>query len=128
MPVPDIAEAELAVLRRLWDVPRSTIRELTDHLYPAGTTAHYATVQKLLERLEAKGCVTRDADTTPHHFSATITRLELAGSRLRKLADQLCEGSIAPLITHLIDARELTPREIEELRALVSKAPKARKR
>ena len=56
-PAQDITESELAVLRILWDRETATIRQLTDVLYPQGEAAQYATVQKLLERLEAKGYI-----------------------------------------------------------------------
>jgi predicted transcriptional regulator len=120
MSIPDVTEAELAVLKRLWDAPDSTIRQLTDQLYPGGTTSHYATVQKLLERLEAKKCVKRTASSgAPHRFLAAIAREELMDGRLRELADRFCEGSLTPLLTHLIKSRGLSTRDIEELRALI---------
>ena len=50
---PDVTDAELAVLQTLWEQGEATIRQLTDVLYPEGKAAHYGTVQKLLERLEA---------------------------------------------------------------------------
>ena len=49
---PDVPDAELAVLKALWDQGEATIREIADRLYPGGETSHYATVQKLLDRLE----------------------------------------------------------------------------
>src|SRR6185295_3921092 len=114
----DVTEAELAVLERLWEMPKATIRELTAHLYPKGGTAHYATVQKLLERLEGKKCVKRFAASMPHHFQATVSRDELVGTRLKAVADKLCAGSLAPLLTHLLQSRELSRKDIEELRAM----------
>ena len=59
-PAQDITESELGVLRVLWDRGAATIRQLTDVLYPRGEAAQYATVQKLLDRMEAKGYVRRD--------------------------------------------------------------------
>ncbi len=56
----DVTDAELAILQLLWENREATIRYLTDSLYPHGGTAQYATVQKLLERLETKGFVRRD--------------------------------------------------------------------
>ena len=53
----DVTETELAILQILWERRRATRRQITDVLYPGGDDAHYATVQKLLERLEAKGYV-----------------------------------------------------------------------
>ena len=112
-------DAELAVLEHLWTQRQSTIREITDALYPGGTTAHYATVQKLLERLEAKGHVRRDASRIPHRFSASVGRAKLIRRRLRAMADQLCGGSLAPLLTNLVQSRALSPDEIAQLRQLV---------
>ena len=53
----DVTYAELAVLKTLWELGPATIRQVCDRLYPGGETAQYATVQKLLDRLEAKSCV-----------------------------------------------------------------------
>jgi BlaI family penicillinase repressor len=75
----DITDAELTVLESLWDHGTATIRQLTERLYPGGGTAHYATVQKLLERLEAKTCVSRDRSESIHRFAATVDRDELIG-------------------------------------------------
>ncbi|HJT79122.1 MAG TPA: BlaI/MecI/CopY family transcriptional regulator [Gemmataceae bacterium] len=112
----DVTDAELAVLQVLWDRGPATVRLLTDTLYPEGTAAQYATVQKLLERLEAKGCVLRDRRPWPHVFQATIDRDELIGRQLRAVAEKLCGGSLAPLLTHLLRPENLSSRERKELR------------
>jgi predicted transcriptional regulator len=113
---PDVTDAELAVLQALWEQPTATIRQLTDTLYPGGGAAQYATVQKLLERLEAKGCVRRDRGHWPHVFGATATRDDLIGRRLRDVAEKLCGGSLTPLLTHLLHTDRLNRRERQELR------------
>jgi predicted transcriptional regulator len=115
----DVTDAELAVLRVLWERGSSTIRQLTDRLYPEGTEAHYATVQKLLERLEAKRHVARDRGGHAHHFAARTDRDTLVGHRLRAMAEKLCGGLMGPLLTHLVRAEELSARERQELRALI---------
>jgi predicted transcriptional regulator len=115
----DVTDTELAILQVLWDQGPATIRQLTEALYPGGGTAQYATVQKLLERLEAKGHVARDRTEAAHAFTATTGRDELIGRRLEEMADQLCGGSLTPLLTHLVRARKLSPRERQELRALI---------
>lgn len=114
-----IPDAELAVLQVLWGRGPATIRHLTDALYPRGSTAHYATVQKLLERLEAKGCVHRDRSTAVHRFTAGIDREELGGRQLRAVAEKLCGGSLTPLLTHLVRTKRLTAEERHSLRALI---------
>jgi predicted transcriptional regulator len=127
-PIPDTTDAELAVMQSLWDLPQprgtATIRELTDQLYPGGTTSEYATVQKLLERLEHKGFVGRQTDSIPHRFAPRVGRDELIGRRLRSVAEKLCGGSMTPLLTHLVRTQPLKKHELDELRSLIDRLDK----
>ncbi len=116
---PDVTDAELAVLQTLWERDTATIRQITEVLYPEGTTAQYGTVQKLLERLEGKECIRRDRDTWPHQFSAAIDRETLIGWRLRATAEKLCGGSMAPLLLHLLRTEQFNPAERQELRSFL---------
>jgi predicted transcriptional regulator len=115
----DITDAELAVLQVLWDEGALPIRRITDLLYPQGRAAQYATVQKLLERLEQKQCVRRDRSAAVHVFAASVDRDELVGRRLRAVADKLCGGSWTPLLTNLVQAQRLSEDERRMLRRLV---------
>jgi len=117
----DVTNAELEVLKALWDTGGATIRELTDRLYPDGRTSHYATVQKLLDRLHGKGCVARSPQGRANVYSARVNRPELIAHRLRETADKLCEGSLAPLLTQLVETRDLDPDELSALKNLVDR-------
>jgi predicted transcriptional regulator len=123
----DVTDAELAVLQALWERGSATIRQLTDELYPDGNEAHYATVQKLLERLEAKGHVRRDRGGHAHRFSARTDRYTLIGHRLRVMAEKLCGGLMGPLLTHLVRAEALSSEERQELRDLIDKLDRKNK-
>jgi predicted transcriptional regulator len=123
----DVTDAELAVLQVLWDEGEATIRRLTDALYPDGSEVHYATVQKLLERLEGKGHVGRDRSGHAHLFRARTGRDALVGRRLRAMAEQLCGGLMGPLLTHLVKAEALSPRERQELRELIDELDRKKK-
>jgi len=118
----DVTDAELDVLRALWDIGPATIRALTDRLYPSGGTSEYATVQKLLERLEGKGHVARTAEGRQNVYHATVEREELVARRLRETAEELCDGSLTPLITQLVSAGKLSREELRELRRVVDRA------
>jgi predicted transcriptional regulator len=115
----DVSDAELAVLQVLWERGAATIRQLTDELYPPGDESQYATVQKLLERLERKEYVARDRSGHAHVFRAVVDRDTLVGQRLRTVAEKLCGGMMAPLLTHLVRAEALSNEERRELRALI---------
>ena len=124
----DITDAELTVLEVLWAQGPASIRRVTDDLYPSGRVAQYATVQKLLERLEDKKFVRRDRSGAVHLFSAMVDRNELIGRRLRAVADSLCGGSLTPLLSHLVESQVLTARERRELRALIDTLDAEKKR
>jgi len=116
----DITEAEVAVMQVLWRTGRCSTRQIADEVYRGRAgVAQYATVQKQLERLEGKGFVHRDRTLFVHVFSPAIGADELMGRRLRELADRLCEGSLAPVLSHLARSRALTDEERRALRALV---------
>lgn len=116
----DVTEGELRVLNVLWDEQSATIRQLTDTLYPEGTAGQYATIQKLLERLEGKGFVRRNRSSRAHLFRATIGREELIGWGLQELADGLCGGSVFSLFSELAGPSRLTDKERQTLRKLVA--------
>jgi predicted transcriptional regulator len=115
----DVTDAELSVLLLLWEHGPATIRQLTDRLHPGGGVSQYATVQKLLERLEEKQFVARRRTGLAHTFEATVNRDELIGRRLQSVAEKLCGGSVTPLLTHLVKTQRLSPEERAELRALI---------
>jgi predicted transcriptional regulator len=115
----DVTEAEMAVLEVLWQRGPSTRRQIADLLYPGGSPGHFMTVQKLLERLENKGCVGKHKADAGLTFTASLDRDELIARRLRQMADQLCGGSLTPLMMNLVRSRPLSEREVAELRALL---------
>ncbi len=121
-PAGDITESELAVLRILWERGMATIRHLTDVLYPGGGAAQYATVQKLLDRMEAKAFVRRDRSLFVHQFIPVLDRDQLIGRRLRSLVETLCDGSLTPLLTHLARAGDLTDLDRQALRAIIEES------
>ncbi len=114
-----LANAELAVMNLLWQDDRLTARRIREQLYPDATKAQHGTVQRLLQRLEEKGYVQRDRSLSVHLFSPAISRQTYAGEQLESLADKLTAGSVAPLITHLIEKKRISRDEIDRIRAVL---------
>lgn len=125
-PAPEVTETELSILQLLWDQGPAPIRQLTNALYPSGSASHYATVQKLLDRLEAKGLVARDRSSMPHVFRSICSRDQYIGGQLRAMADKLCGGSLTPLLTHLLQREQLSAEERRELRGLLNQTNRSK--
>jgi BlaI family transcriptional regulator, penicillinase repressor len=123
-PPQDVTDAELAILQVLWDRGQATVRELTEQLYSQYTSSQHATVQKLLERLEGKGCVRRNRSVWPHMFEPAIERGDLIDRKLQQTADKLCDGSIQPLLTHLVKGGRLSAQDRRSLRTLLDELDK----
>jgi BlaI family transcriptional regulator, penicillinase repressor len=119
-PKQDMTEAEQAILEHLWDKGRASIRQITDALHAddPGPT-RYATVQKQLERMEAKGLVRRDRTLFVHVFEPAVSREDLIGRKLQTVVDNLCGGSLVPLLSHLTRVRKLSAKERKALRDLL---------
>jgi BlaI family transcriptional regulator, penicillinase repressor len=116
----DVTDAELGVLQVLWNHGSRTIREITAILDAPNQDVYYATVKKLLERLEVKGFVRREPKGIAYLYAATVGRDELVGERLRVLSDSLCDGSVTPLLTQLAQHERLNKKQQAALMALIS--------
>ena len=124
--IPTLASSELAVMDLIWQRGEPiTAREIREELYGEQTKAQHGTVQRLLQRLEEKGFVNRDKRLNVHFFSASISRQRYAGSQLEELAQKLTEGSIAPLITHLVEHNRISTGEIKRIRKILDAHKKA---
>ena len=62
----------------------------------------------------------RDRSLAVHLFSAVISRREYAGGQLESLADKLTGGSLAPLITHLMEHKKISQDELDRLRTILA--------
>jgi BlaI family transcriptional regulator, penicillinase repressor len=130
-----LSEAEVEVLKVLWDLGPAPVRAINRALAARGRSWAYTTVSTLLLRLSTKGCVASDASEVPHVYRATVSRDDLLGRRLREAADELCDGDAAPLVLALVQEHRFTAEELARFRRLLDDAraetkpsPRGRKR
>jgi len=114
-----VTETELSILQVIWEKGEPTSREIAEVLYEEVNDPKLSSVQKLLERLEAKGCIERERAQRSHRFRALVSHDEFLSYRLRALADRLCGGSMAPLMSTLLQSKKISKREQKELQELI---------
>lgn len=113
-------EAELAILRILWERGPSTVREVHDAIYE-GTGIGYTTALKLLQNMLAKGLVKRDERPRQHVYSATVPKQRTMNAHVRAWIDKTFAGSSAALAMQALDAKPATREELARLKKLIRK-------
>ena len=73
----------------------------------------------LLQRLEKKGYVQSDRSQHAFVFRAVVTRDQLVRKRLQEVADELYQGSSAPMLLAFAQQQVLTAKVLSELRQLI---------
>lgn len=119
MTAPTLPNSELAVMELLWRKGRLSARQILELLYPDTSRPQHGTVQRLLQRLEAKGFVTRDRSLGVNLFSPAASRESYASGQLESLVDRLGGGSLAPMVTRLVEDNKLSRAEIQKLRRIL---------
>ena len=120
-----LSEAEVEVLKVLWDLGPAPVRAINRELAVRGRRWAYTTVSTLLARLTTKGCIASDSSTVPHVYRATVTRDEMLARRLADAADELCDGDAVPLVLALVRKHRFTPAELARFQGLLDEAKRA---
>jgi predicted transcriptional regulator len=124
MAIQRLTNAEISLMELLWETNPLTARQIRERLYDDSEKSQHGTVQRLLQSLEEKGFVSRDRSLGVQLFSPTLSREAYGGRQLESLAEKLTGGSIAPLLTHLLETDKLDKAEIRHLRKVLEEAQK----
>jgi predicted transcriptional regulator len=127
---PRPTDAELAILRVLWEKGPTTVREVVETLNakigapiapslsrPVG----YTTALKLMQIMSDKGLVQRDDTNRSHVYRPTSVASEQPTQRrlVKDLADRAFGGSTSKLVMAALSSQKSTPAELAEIRKLL---------
>ncbi len=115
----ELGDAELEVLRVLWEEGPCTVRQVLSHLHDAGRRVAYTTVLTFLTRLEQKGLAASDKTGIAYVYRATVSQDKIRRSRMRELVSQLYDGEAAPLVLQLMKSQKFSKQELGALRKLI---------
>lgn len=119
-PIPRPTDSELAILRVLWRLGASTVRQVHDELSrrePAG----YTTTLKLLQIMTEKGLVRRDERERTHVYSAAHSEDQTQRRLVSDLLDRAFGGSAAKLVLQALSARTTSADELDEIKRFLDK-------
>ena len=115
---PRPTDAELAILRVLWERGASTVRQVHDVLGRERPTA-YTTALKLLQIMTEKGLVRRDETDRTHVYHARLSEEQTQRQLVRDLVDRAFGGSASKLVMQALAAKRTSAEELVEIRKLI---------
>jgi predicted transcriptional regulator len=119
-------DGELEILRVLWERGPSSLREICEALRKEREVAT-TTVATMLKVMLDKRIVRRKRASRGHQWSAAVTQSAAARSMVGKLLDGVFDGSASRLVAHLVEAGQLSPGDLAELRELIDSDRGSRK-
>lgn len=113
-------DAELSILRVLWELGPSTVRQVQEALNERRATG-YTTVLKLLQIMTEKGLVERDETERTHVYQASLTQEQTQRQLVRDLLDRAFGGSAKQLVLQALATKKASAKEMAEIRRLLDK-------
>jgi len=123
--LPKPTEAELELLRVLWEKGPSTVRELHDAVNLQRAVV-YTSVLKILQIMTEKGLVEREESAKAHVYRAAASQEETQNQLLRDLSERLFSGSAAQLAMHALAMQPTSDEELDEIRNLIEQKRQTR--
>jgi predicted transcriptional regulator len=117
-PTPRPTDAELAILRILWQRGPSTVREVHEDLGRTNDTG-YTTILKLLQIMTDKGLVVRDESQRAHVYTTRQSEQRTQRQLIGDLIDRAFGGSPAKLVMQALSGTKATAEELDAIRKLV---------
>jgi predicted transcriptional regulator len=116
--IPRPTDAELRILRVLWRLGPSTVRQVHEVLNREKPTG-YTTALKFMQIMTEKGLLVRDESSRSHVYSTQVPAEKTLRQLVGDLLERAFEGSAQSLVMHALNTDKVTPDELERIRALL---------
>ncbi|MFO0902364.1 MAG: BlaI/MecI/CopY family transcriptional regulator [Pirellulales bacterium] len=118
METPRPTDAELDILRVLWERGPSTVREVFEVL-SADRALGYTTVLKFMQIMHEKGLVLRDDSERSHVYQAKYRQEQTQRQLVKDLASRAFGGSLEQLVLQALSSKRASKQELAEIRKLL---------
>jgi BlaI family penicillinase repressor len=119
--VPRPTDAELTILRILWERGPSTVRQVHEVL-ARDRPAAYTTALKLLQIMIEKGLVERDERDRTHIYRARLGEEQTQRQLVRDLVDRAFGGSSMKLVLQALASKRASAEELRDIRKAIDEA------
>jgi BlaI family transcriptional regulator, penicillinase repressor len=111
-------EAELGILRVLWEKGPHSVRDI-QRILNASRPTGYTTVLKLLQIMTEKRLVVRDESARTHIYAPAYTEDQTQRQLVTDLLDRAFGGSAAKLVLQALSSTKTSPEELAEIKRLL---------
>ena len=118
--IPRPTDAELAILRVLWQRGPATVKEVHAELAGRAPTV-YTTTLKLLQIMTEKGLVELDEEQRAHLYRARLREEQTQTQLVGDLLDRAFDGSASRLVLRALSSRPASAEELAEIRGLLDR-------
>ncbi len=122
---PRPTDAELEILRVLWDRGPSTVRDVYATLRREREVG-YTTVLKFLQIMATKGLVERDETARAHVYKAKVAQEQTQRQLVDHLLERAFAGSASRLMMQALASRKSSASEIAEMRKMLEQFDKGK--
>ncbi|MFA6240076.1 MAG: BlaI/MecI/CopY family transcriptional regulator [Candidatus Hydrogenedentales bacterium] len=116
--LPQPTAAELELLRVLWKLGPSTVREVHSTLERA-KPAGYTTVLKMLQIMTDKGLVHRDERQRSHVYHPTLSEQDTQRTLVDDLMERAFGGSAESLVLRALESKHVSQEELTRIVRLI---------
>ena len=110
-------DKELEIMQIVWEMGEATVKEIQGRL-PG--EPHYNSVLTIIRVLERKGHLVHRAEGKTYFYQAGESKENSHARLLRHLVDQVFGGSAASVVLNLVQAGDLTPKDLDDIRSKVA--------
>jgi predicted transcriptional regulator len=114
-----LTDLQISLMRVLWDRGQATVAEICDALRAERGLA-LTTVATLLSRLEKRGIVSHETRARQFLYQAAVTEADIRRSMVQELTEQLFDGDVAALMSHLLSAREISAGDLDRIKTMLA--------
>jgi BlaI family transcriptional regulator, penicillinase repressor len=119
--LPKPSDAELSILRVLWEQGACTVREVTEHLtrLRPPRSMGYTTALKIMQIMAVKGLVKRDESERSHRYAAAVGPDRTKNQMVTDLVERLFGGSAAGMVLQALGSGRVSTAELESIRRMI---------
>jgi predicted transcriptional regulator len=117
-----LTQAELRLMKVLWDRGESTVAEMVAATSAEGELA-YTSVLTTIRILETKGYVSHRQEGRAFLYSTSVGELEAGRSEVRHVLQRFFDNSRERLLLSLLGDDEVSPDELKRLKQAIAVAP-----